>query len=180
MIIINITLTSRKSPTERKEIMSLFNKYEDEDEDDDIHNHCQQDNITSTRMRMRIVIIIVNKMKYQVRGRGERDSRHLQNQRHDHQQVGAKIFSISFEQNINSVSIKFLTPCWHKYFQFYTDTSWKSALFPKICRANHSCVPNCNYVWNPELGQQQMFLVKKVSKDQILVYCHYRVYQKKT
>ena len=66
-----------------------------------------------------------------------------------------------------------------KYFQFHSDkmstpgslnsdnvntvfTSWKSALFPKICRANHSCVPNCNYVWNPELGQQQMFLVKKV------------------
>ena len=43
MIIINITLTSRKSPTERKEIMGLFNKYEDEDEDS--HNHCQHDNI---------------------------------------------------------------------------------------------------------------------------------------
>ena len=62
MIIINITLTSRKSPTERKEIMSLFNKYEDEDEDDDIHNHCQYDDISSTRMMMRIVIIIVNKI----------------------------------------------------------------------------------------------------------------------
>ena len=43
-------------------------------------------------------------------------------------------------------------------------SDWKSALFPKICRANHSCVPNLNYVWNSELGQQQMFAVKKVSK----------------
>ena len=46
-------------------------------------------------------------------------------------------------------------------------SSWKSALFPKICRANHSCVPNCNYVWNSELGQQQMFAVRKVSKPHI-------------
>ena len=115
---------------------------------------------------------------------------------------GRKYFQFYSEKisTPSSVSIKLLTPCWHKYFQFYSDnvdtvfTSWKSALFPKICRANHSCVPNCNYVWNPELGQQQMFLVKKVNKGQILVcwpngqmlptpchlnICYYRVYQKK-
>ena len=49
-----------------------------------------------------IVIIIVNIIIYQVRGRGERDSRHLQNQRHDHQQVEKKISSIWFGQNINT------------------------------------------------------------------------------
>jgi len=81
-----------KSPTERKEIMSLFNKYEDEENE---------------------------------------------------------ILGI-FKTNAMIIS------------------SWKSALFPKICRANHSCVPNCNYVWNPELGQQQMFLVKKVLKGEEL------------
>jgi len=81
-----------KSPTERKEIMSLFNKYEDEENE---------------------------------------------------------ILGI-FKTNAMIIS------------------SWKSALFPKICRANHSCVPNCNYVWNPELGQQQMFLVKKVFKGEEL------------
>ena len=51
IIIINITPTSRKSPTERKEIMSLFNKYEDEDEDEDSYNPCQYDNISGTRTR---------------------------------------------------------------------------------------------------------------------------------
>jgi len=33
----------------------------------------------------------------------------------------------------------------------------ESALFPWVCRANHSCVPNCNYMWNEDLGEQQLF-----------------------
>ena len=92
MIILIITLhfiPLRKTPAERKEIMSLFNKYEEEENE---------------------------------------------------------ILGI-FKPNAMIIS------------------SWKSALFPKICRANHSCVPNCNYVWNSELGQQQMFVVKKVKKS---------------
>ena len=38
----------------------------------------------------------------------------------------------------------------------------ESALFPWVCRANHSCVPNCNYMWNEELGEQQMFAVRNL------------------
>ena len=38
----------------------------------------------------------------------------------------------------------------------------ESGLFPWVCRANHSCVPNCNYVWNEELGEQQLFTVRRV------------------
>ena len=38
----------------------------------------------------------------------------------------------------------------------------ESGLFPWVCRANHSCVPNCNYVWNEELGEQQMFSVRRI------------------
>ena len=38
----------------------------------------------------------------------------------------------------------------------------ESGLFPWVCRANHSCVPNCNYVWNEELAEQQMFAVRRI------------------
>jgi len=41
-------------------------------------------------------------------------------------------------------------------------SSCESALFPWVCRANHSCVPNCNYMWNEELGEQQMFAVEMI------------------
>ena len=33
----------------------------------------------------------------------------------------------------------------------------ESALFPWVCRANHSCVPNCNYIFNQQLGHQQLY-----------------------
>ena len=41
-------------------------------------------------------------------------------------------------------------------------SSSESALFPWVCRANHSCVPNCNYMWNEEVGEQQMFAVEMI------------------
>ena len=30
----------------------------------------------------------------------------------------------------------------------------ESCLFPMVCRANHSCVPNCTYTWNSDTAQQ--------------------------
>ena len=38
----------------------------------------------------------------------------------------------------------------------------ESALFPLLSRTNHSCIPNCNYMWNEEQGKQQMFAVKRI------------------
>ena len=124
------------------------------------HNHCQYDDISGTRRRRTRFSASSKPTPWSSAG-GEEN-----------------IFNFILtkcQHQVHSI-LTMLTPCWHKYFQFCSDnvdtvfTSWKSALFPKICRANHSCVPNCNYVWNPELGQQQMFLVKKVSKDQILIH----------
>jgi len=39
-------------------------------------------------------------------------------------------------------------------------SDFESALFPKICRANHACVPNCNYVWNGAVGEQQLLATR--------------------
>ena len=30
----------------------------------------------------------------------------------------------------------------------------ESCLFPLVCRANHSCVPNCTYTWHSDTAQQ--------------------------
>lgn len=45
-------------------------------------------------------------------------------------------------------------------------SSSESCLFPQICRANHACVPNCNYFWNSELNQQQLYVCKKVVRGE--------------
>ena len=44
----------------------------------------------------------------------------------------------------------------------------ESALFPGVCRANHSCVPNCNYIFNHQLGHQQLYCSKFITKDEEL------------
>jgi len=38
----------------------------------------------------------------------------------------------------------------------------KSGIFPTICRANHACVPNCNYVYNEETGKQELFVIRPI------------------
>ena len=38
----------------------------------------------------------------------------------------------------------------------------ESALFPTVCRANHSCVPNCNYVYNAAKGRQELLTTRKI------------------
>lgn len=45
-------------------------------------------------------------------------------------------------------------------------SGYQSCLFPQICRANHACVPNCNYFWNSELSQQQLYVCKKVVRGE--------------
>ena len=46
----------------------------------------------------------------------------------------------------------------------------ESALFPTICRSNHSCVPNCNYIFNQQLGHQQLYCIKLITKgDELTV-----------
>jgi hypothetical protein len=44
----------------------------------------------------------------------------------------------------------------------------ESALFPAICRANHSCVPNCNYAWNSLHGQQALFCIAHIQAGEQL------------
>ena len=44
----------------------------------------------------------------------------------------------------------------------------ESVLFPGVCRANHSCVPNCNYIFNQQLGHQQLYCSKFITKDEEL------------
>jgi len=39
----------------------------------------------------------------------------------------------------------------------------ESGLFPSICRANHSCVPCCTYVWDEQSQLQSMFACRKIS-----------------
>ena len=39
---------------------------------------------------------------------------------------------------------------------------WFAPTLPQICRANHCCLPNCNYYWNDELGQQHLYVARKV------------------
>ena len=49
-------------------------------------------------------------------------------------------------------------------------STYESALFPTICRSNHSCVPNCNYIYNQQLGHQQLYCIKYVTKgDELTV-----------
>jgi len=45
-------------------------------------------------------------------------------------------------------------------------SQYQSALFPKICRANHACVPNCHYFWNSDIGEQQLYVGRKVRKGE--------------
>ena len=44
----------------------------------------------------------------------------------------------------------------------------QSALFPWVCRANHSCVPNCNYIFNHQLEEQQMYASRLIRKGEEL------------
>ena len=44
----------------------------------------------------------------------------------------------------------------------------QSALFPWVCRANHSCVPNCNYIFNPQCSHQQLYCTNLIKKGEEL------------
>ena len=43
-----------------------------------------------------------------------------------------------------------------------TTSPSEAGLFPWVCRANHSCHPNCNYYHNTDLGLQQLFVTKHI------------------
>ena len=38
----------------------------------------------------------------------------------------------------------------------------QAGVFPWVCRANHSCVPNCNYHHNPESHHQQLYSLTNI------------------
>jgi len=44
----------------------------------------------------------------------------------------------------------------------------EAALFPWVCRANHSCHPNCNYYHNHDFSLQQMFAVSLIKAGEEL------------
>jgi len=43
-----------------------------------------------------------------------------------------------------------------------TISPMEAGLYPWVCRANHSCSPNCNYYHNSDLGLQQLFCVRHI------------------
>ena len=44
----------------------------------------------------------------------------------------------------------------------------EAALYPWVCRANHSCHPNCNYYHNIDLGVQQLYCVTNIREGEEL------------
>ena len=42
----------------------------------------------------------------------------------------------------------------------------EAALYPWVCRANHSCHPNCNYYHNADLGVQQLYSVTNIMEGE--------------
>ena len=38
----------------------------------------------------------------------------------------------------------------------------EAALFPWVCRANHSCDPNCNYYHNADTGRQELYCTRVI------------------
>ena len=43
----------------------------------------------------------------------------------------------------------------------------EAALFPWVCRANHSCHPNCNYYHDPATGHQRLYCAAPVTRGQV-------------
>ena len=40
----------------------------------------------------------------------------------------------------------------------------EAGLFPVMSRMNHSCMPNTNFVWREDLGEQQVYAVATISE----------------
>ena len=60
----------------------------------------------------------------------------------------------------------------------------EAALFPWVCRANHSCHPNCNYYHDPATGHQRLYCAAPVTRGQVgsqhrvLVQCNKKSYKR--
>lgn len=42
-----------------------------------------------------------------------------------------------------------------------------SGLFPVMSRINHSCVPNTNFVYREDTGEQRVYAVRKIGTEMI-------------
>ena len=40
-----------------------------------------------------------------------------------------------------------------------------SGIFPVMSRINHSCIPNCNFVFNEDTGEQVVIAVRDIGSN---------------
>ena len=48
----------------------------------------------------------------------------------------------------------------------------EAAVFPTICRLNHSCQPNCHHSWNGRIGKETVHAIVDIAAGEALTICY--------